>query len=403
MRKILILILLLAVLPSAAQTKRQHKSFRQMISHIDSLRIELRHNADRGRALQWADSLLMSELEQSGMSEKRKLRLMKHYSKVRRHLHKADRRLFWGDSLLAARYNKVKYDTAYISRPGGRWTVKLLENVSGAELKTISMSGGTEHRSKMYADFRATLSASVAYRGLGLSLSVNPAKLAGRSSDFEFNMNSYSNSYGFDVVYLSSKTYSGYRTADGIKTDINRGDISQKALNVNFYYALNGKRFSFPAAFSQSYIQKRSAGSWLLGFSFDGSETKVGNGLMPTSTIRINEFAIGGGYGYNLVAGKHWLFHISSLPTFTVYSHNYIKVSGSSQSSSGEDSHTERTDMKYRFFSPIITGRGAAVYMWRNKFLGATMVFNFSASGNKQHMELHRSKWRMRMFFGFRF
>lgn len=403
MRKIIILLCLLAVLPSAAQNKRRHRSLRHTIERIDSLRLQLRHNADRGRMLQWGDSLLMAEMEQSGMSKKRKLRLMKHYSKVRRHLQQADRRLFWGDSLLAARYNRSKYDTAYISRPGGRWTVKLLENISGAELKTISASGEAEHCTKMRAEFRSTFSASVAYRGLALSLSVNPAKLVGKSSDFEFNMNSYSNRYGFDIVYLSSKTYSGYSSSGGTKNDISRGDISQKALNVNFYYALNGKRFSFPAAFSQSYIQKRSAGSWLLGFSFDGSETKAGSSLIPANTIRINEFAIGGGYGYNLVAGKHWLFHLSSLPTFTVFSHNYIKVTSPSASSNGEETNTERTDMKYRFLSPIITGRGAAVYMWRNKFLGATMVFNFSASGNKQHLELHRSKWRMRLFFGFRF
>ena len=43
---------------------------------------------------------------------------------------------------------------------------------------------------------------AVAYRGLGLGLSVNPAKLAGKNQDYEFNLNYYSNRYGLDVVYL---------------------------------------------------------------------------------------------------------------------------------------------------------------------------------------------------------
>ena len=74
------------------------------------------------------------------------------------------------------------------------------------------------------------------------------------------------------------------------------GSISQKTLNLNFYYAFNYCKSSFPAAFSQSYIQKRSAGSWMIGASFDGSKTKV-KGM----TIRLNELALGAGYGYNLV------------------------------------------------------------------------------------------------------
>ena len=37
----------------------------------------------------------------------------------------------------------------------------------------------------------------------------------------------------------------------GMMIDVHKGDISQKALNLNFYYAFNYRKFSFPAAFSQ--------------------------------------------------------------------------------------------------------------------------------------------------------
>ena len=59
----------------------------------------------------------------------------------------------------------------------------------------------------------------------------------------------------------------------------------------------------------------------MIGASFDGSKTKV-KGM----TIRLNEFALGAGYGYNFVPSSHWLFHLSALPTITVYSHDYTKM-----------------------------------------------------------------------------
>ena len=65
--------------------------------------------------------------------------------------------------------------------------------------------------------------------------------------------------------------------------------------------------------------------------------------------------------------------------------------------------NTERHNMEYHFPSAIITSRAAAVYSWRNKFAGATAVYNYSVAGDEDHLQLKRNKWRVRMFFGFRF
>lgn len=390
------------------KTKKSRKSLREYIQMADSLRLLLRQSADRGEMLQWGDSILMAELDKSNMSDKKKAKLMKHYGKIQKHLALYDRKLFWGDSLLAARYNKKTFDTAYIARPDARWTIKMRGNLSGADFQTNTKVDGVSHKTQVMADFRETLSMAVAYRGMGLGLAVNPAKLAGKNQDYEFNLNSYSNRYGFDVVYLSSKTYHGHTDMGDERIDIPKGLISQKALNLNFYYAFNHRKFSFPAAFSQSYIQKKSAGSWMVGASFDGSKTVVSTddehpSLRPI-TIRLNEFAIGGGYSYNLVVGKHLLFHLSALPTIMVYSHDYTKVTEEKPLEGGQvESITTRNNMKYHLPSAIITGRRAALYSWRNKFAGATMVYNYSVAGDEDHLQLQRNKWRLRMFFGFRF
>ena len=413
-KPVLLMLCLLMSLPSLAlaqsegKAKKPRKKWREILQTADSLRLQLRSSADRGVMLQWGDSILMSELNKSKMSDKKKAKFMKYYGKIQKRLALYDRKLFWGDSLLAARYNKKTFDTAYIARPNARWTIKLRGNLSGADIQTNTKMDGLSHKTQVMADFRGTLSMAVAYRGIGLGLAVNPAKLAGKNRDYEFNLNSYSNRYGFDVVYLSSKTYHGHTDVGDERVDIPKGLISQKALNLNFYYAFNYRKFSFPAAFSQSYIQKKSAGSWMIGASFDGSKTVVSTddehpALKPI-TIRLNEFAIGGGYGYNLVVGKYLLFHLSAVPTITVYSHDYTKVMSEQADESGQtESVTTRTNMKYHFPSAIITGRGAAIYSWRNKFAGATTVYNFSMAGDEDHLRLLRNKWRLRMFFGFRF
>ena len=401
LRVVLLATTLSLAMPDAAiaQEKKPRRKFKAWLMCADSLRLELRRSADRGQMLQWTDSVIMAEINKSKMNEKRKQRYMRRHIKIQKRLARYDRQLFRGDSLLAANYHKVKYDTAYIGRPDARWTIKYRGNLSGADMRTTSVTDGVQNRSRVTADCRGTLSMAVAYRGLGLGVAVNPAKFAGKCKDFEYNLNSYSNRYGFDVVFLSSKTYHGYKAADAERIDIHKGQISQNALNLNFYYAFNYRRFSFPAAFSQSYIQKRSAGSWIIGASFDGSKTELSD-----MTIRLNEFAVGAGYAYNLVIARHWLCHLSALPTMTIYSHDYTKtLTSADEDNAPSATSTMRHDMKYHFPSAIITGRAAAVYSWRNKFAGATAVYNYSVAGDEDHLQVRRNKWRVRMFFGFRF
>lgn len=116
-------------------------------------------------------------------------------------------------------------------------------------------------------------------------------------------------------------------------------------------------------------------------------------------TIRLNEMAVGGGYAYNLVAGRHWLFHLSALPTLTVYSHDYTKQTEERDGGAV----TTRTNMHYHFPSVIVTGRGAASTPGATSLPVPAVVVNSSVAGDRDHLQLRRSKWRARMFFGFRF
>ena len=114
-----LLLLCLVVLPSFAMAqgdeanRKPRKKWREILQLADSVRLQIRQSADRGEMLQWGDSILMAELDKSKMSDKKKNKFMKYYSRLQSRLASYDRKLFWGDSLLAAKYNKKSFDTAY--------------------------------------------------------------------------------------------------------------------------------------------------------------------------------------------------------------------------------------------------------------------------------------------------
>ena len=164
--------------------------------------------------------------------------------------------------------------------------------------------------------------------------------------------------------------------------------LKVKTLNVNAFYVFNSSRFSYPAAFSQSYIQRRSAGSFLLAASGQGQHATLD--WEQEMQLKVTNIGIGAGYGYNYVPRQGWLFHISALPTFIVYSKTSMTF--------GDN----RVPLHYHFPEAIITGRGAAVYQWRNKFAGLSMVFNFTNIGDEESLAVHNIKWRVRTFFGLR-
>ena len=294
------------------------------------------------------------------------------------------------DSALTSRYNRNKgIDTAYILRPQTKWTVVGRINVSGAKIETEGIDNGLHFNSEMKADYKSTLSVAVSYLGLSLSASLNPAKLMGKYRDYELNFNSYGKRFGFDIIYQNAKNFTGWHDHDGMeRIELPADMLKVKTLNVNAFYVFNSRRFSYPAAFSQSYIQRRSAGSFLLAASGQGQHASLD--WEQEMQLKVTNIGIGAGYGYNYVPRQGWLFHISALPTFIVYSKTSMTF--------GDN----RVPLHYHFPEAIISGRGAAVYQWRNKFAGLSMVFNFTNIGDEESLAVHNIKWRVRTFFGLR-
>ena len=293
------------------------------------------------------------------------------------------------DSMLTRKYHKGDIDTAYIMRPKTKWTVTARMNVSGATIESEGMEEGRHFRSEIEANRKATLSVGVSYLGFTLSAALNPAKLIGKYHDYELNFNSYGRRFGFDIIYQDAKNFTGWYDSEGMERLYQPADMLKvKTLNVNAFYVFNSRRFSYPAAFSQSYIQRRSAGSFLLAASGMGQHATL-DGEHATK-LKMTNIGLGAGYGYNYVPGRGWLLHISALPTFIVYSNTSMTFSN------------DRVPLHYHFPEVIITSRGAVVRQWNNKFIGLSMVFNFTNIGNEESLAIHNTKWRVRTFFGLR-
>lgn len=292
------------------------------------------------------------------------------------------------------RMQQHKYDTVYITKPQQRWTVKLRANVSGNALNTQGTVDGLDLRSRLRTDMKITAGASVSYRGLSLGFALNPAKLAGRNKDIELNLNAYGNRVGGDVVMVATKTYKGTATANGTDYDVVAGAVSMKMITATGYYAFNHRRFSIPAAFTQSQIQRRSCGSWLAGVTFMAAEIKTAASAVPgsdSSRLWFVSAAIGGGYGYNFVIDDRWLIHISAVPQIMIVTRGRFKVGDTCL-------HTP-----FRFPSLTNVGRIAVVRHFRKNFIGMSAVINNFYIGDHDQLLVENVKWRARLFYGFRF
>ena len=293
------------------------------------------------------------------------------------------------DSLLSENYQKVKFDTAYIERPKSKWAIVTRLNLSGMAVETEGTDNGESFKSRIHAQRKATVSVGVSYQGILLSLSFNPAQLAGKYHDYELNVNCYRRNFGFDIIYHNAKNFSGHYDQEGhARIELPDDHLAVKTLNLNAYYAFNHRRFSYPAAFSQSYIQRRSAGSFLLAASLMNQHATLE--WEPDQELKTFNIGIGAGYGYNFVPHKGWLLHLSLLPTLIVYSNSKFAI--------GDES----TKQDYHFPEFIAVGRASVVKLWSKQYVGMSMVYNYSNIGDRDQLAVYNAKWRLRAFFGLR-
>ena len=304
---------------------------------------------------------------------------------------------FWRDKvirleeLLDMRDGRINYDTLYMKRTSKGLRLRLSVKSYGSGIDIRGVYQDSDFKSHFDAMNKYTVSVSANYRGLALSLALNPGKLSGRNKDFEVTLNSYGNRLGAELVFQTANTFRGTVTTGTDTSPISTGVVGQDMFMVNGYYAFGGKRFSYPAAFGQSWRQIKSCGSWMIGVSLFGRHLDIGeNEAMGTDGARISNFCIGigPGYGYNFVLRKGWLLHVSAQPELVVYNYNKLKVAG------GE------SVMSSRFPDFATIGRLSVSRTFRRYFAGLFSVVDLYNLGNPEDLEIQNVKWQACVFFG---
>jgi len=240
---------------------------------------------------------------------------------------------------------KKKVDPRYIEVPDKPWRVILRYKENAVEVdysESADMPLYNEH-SDWNLCFEPPVASSVGfwvgYRGTGFSISKSLTKNAGRYYSFSTT----GAKYGFNFRLRRFNTEDATVTSNdrNLDTGVETQNTTEykmdapvwiRSVYLNGYYVFNGRRYSQAAAYNQSVIQRRSAGSFLAGAtwyqsSFDYADIKnllfmiIGHG---TTRVKVHQANLGFGYGYNWVPLRGLVVNAMAMPTVSVY--NRVKA-----------------------------------------------------------------------------
>ena len=271
------------------------------------------------------------------------------------------RTYIWGDRTFNS------YDSAYVVGTGKNWKLFLKSNnwvdsYIGHPVKDVNQI----INSNLVSNIGVTLSfmaVSVGY-SLGVSNLIHGDNLYNKV-DFSFTCDLFT----ADAYYWENKndinaTYR-IKSLDNVRHRVRQSGVTRKAMGLTAYYFFNNKRYAQAAAYCFSKYQKRSAGSWLAGFSLQHYDVKLDveqltedvRPFFPTQDdaprILYNDYCVLFGYGHNWVLSRKWLLNFTITP-YVGYRYNHFPMA----------------DDKASNFSLNCRARTAAVYNHKQFFLG---------------------------------
>lgn len=223
----------------------------------------------------------------------------------------------------------------------------------------------------------------------------------------EFDLSLYSSKLGVDIFYR--RTGNNYKIHkirgfyDEIPSDYSE-DFSGLKVDIkglNLYYIFNNRKFSYPAAFSQSTNQRRNAGTFIAGFSiskhnldFDYQQLPAYiqermNPGMKVNKIKYTNANISFGYAYNWVFARNCLACLSLTPAIAY-------------KASDVDAETQEGKAWYSKFNQDFLLRAGVVYNNGKYFVGTSFVgknYNY----HRNNFSLDNGFGTLQVYAGFNF
>lgn len=204
--------------------------------------------------------------------------------------------------------------------------------------QSITLSPGTSHKIGLYIGWRWIF--------LGYSFDVSNNK---PQNDLNFSF--YTSAIGIDLFYRKRSEGYRIRRLNGFYGPGNNelqeyrhnfNGLTVEQQGANLYYIFNNEKFSYPAAYSQSTNQRISAGSFILGLSYNEQsfffdhtkfDTPIREQLddeLKFERVRYKDFSINFGYSYNWVFAKDCVANISMTPAIG-YKNTSLKLHNSKE------------------------------------------------------------------------
>ena len=231
-------------------------------------------------------------------------------------------------------------DTLYI-QPNLYNYAAMLQNTNYWQFYRLSAEDGRGNHQQIDISPRSSVKVGpyFGWRWLFLGYTFDVGSMGKATQNTEFSLSLYSAKIGGDFVYIRNKGdfeigkvkgFPGVRNHSLKGTTFNGMKAYSTMLNV--YYIFNNRRFSYPAAYAQSTVQRISAGSFILGLRYDHHKihfdyhqlpeslryTSTGKELlmdaMKLDKIHYYNASLSFGYAYNWVIARNLLFNISLMP-----------------------------------------------------------------------------------------
>ncbi len=235
-------------------------------------------------------------------------------------------------------------DRRYIEAPEKPWQLIVRGNVNQTivSMNTKGVIEGMEYDAKpsLRTEPAQYVGLWAGYRGYGLGYTVN---VGGDKGNY-FTIGATGGSFGINVRIHSFDNSSPNLNLDSdILSDMNKDEwrevklidpIHVNTLIADGYYMFNGKKFSYAAAYDQSVIQKRSAGSLMAGLMYNYTNIDYSskyNGdiiylMEGLGRVKLWQGSVGVGYAYNWVPARGLLINVMAMPMLTFV--NKIKAYG---------------------------------------------------------------------------
>lgn len=271
-------------------------------------------------------------------------------------------------------------------------------------------SSETKNTMIIQSDPSVILGGAVYYSILGYSMSWNMNDLgikAGKTNGTSLRQTFYLHTAKLFAEFYSFNSGKGaeFRSISGVSLrgkDRSFHGLDSKCNGLSALYMFNNRHFSWPAAFGANAVQRRSCGSWSLGFQYNHQRINFNEEELPDylvgkidstllfTRVNYNDYSVNVGYNYNWVLGRNVFFAVSMIPSVGYRRSNITEADERKQHSI---LNSISTDLNFRMS-----------LFWNNtKLFSGVILETHTYSYRKDKFGLTNTYGTLKAIFGFNF